>query len=388
MQLRLSLPSFFALLTFGVFTGPVVVAMAAYGQLPLPHGYTATSMVSGPAVYLAILIFAMYVVAILAAKPLTVWRPTIMFSGVLRQLFIWFYLMVSVASVAVVMVQLDFVSRLVADPFLAVLSFGVLIAEEKLLGYFFLGMACFAAYGVVGRSDNWTVRAIVAGWCTLVCVFYLLVGRREIALMLILMLVLRPKSDISVISPKVLGALFTVMIALLSYTSLRSTDEDSGIAVNSVIEELSPVPLSAYVIDRGGINDGAAFLAGTTPLRTIGNMSKSISEGFFIRESNSSGVVPVLGIAGSAYEFGFVVPLLLLLAVAILAKTSWLYYLNGHGDHWRVYSIYLSFKVFNVLRNGEFALVVMDVIMFSIMVFPLLVSTRKPVDRTPYGKLL
>jgi hypothetical protein len=376
-----------------ILSAPIVVALFALNRIPLPCAYTRVCQVDKSTVVLVLLLFIFFGLLGLYVNPIRSLWPRVLCGKGIRRLLAFLYFLISFTAITQIALKLEMCERLLANPFLAILSFGALLSEEKMLLYFFLGIFSLLALSLMRPEDGKVLTTVAFLWASFSCLFYVILGRREVALMLIIMLGYRGHQRITsaskvrfLIGMTALGAL---ALGISSIRSNATSDAVSNglVSIDTIVEELSPLPLSAYVLEQGGINDAAIPFTGLTPLRLLDHeVSKSISAGFFSRESDSGGIGPVIGIVGISIEYWLVVPVLLFIIIVVLAKTAWYNYGAGFGDQWRVLSIFLSFKIFTLMRDGEFAIVLMDIAMFAFLFMPLLV-VRFPDARDASGEM-
>ena len=112
-----------------------------------------------------------------------------------------------------------------------------------------------------------------------------------------------------------------------------------------------------------------------TPLRLLGleGKPKTVSSEIFLDKFGSvNSFNPVVGLAGVIYYYNFY-PFLLLLILSVYAKII-LYNYNIHRTYpYRLLVFFLSYKSFILFRDGEIPIIMLDIIMFNIMIFPALI---------------
>lgn len=367
----LSLPVIVGGLTVAAFSIPVLLSIGLHGRVLVPPGWTRELRVSVEAGLIAILVNLIFL-AILAKAP--VWRPRVPTLPALRtarRTVALGYALVSLLSFAVMAWRLEMVPMLLSNPLLGILSFGARLGEEKLLLFFFLGLSIFIGQALLTPADprwlRWGYRSAVV----LSLLFYVLLGRREIVL-LSLCLLLLTAGTLDLRSPRTY-LYFGLPLLLLIVLGITRLDDASDFGLAA--EELSPVALSAYVIEHD-VPVSLSQLPGGTFLRFALPGQKGISVTFFMHEVDSGdNPTPVLGLAGIAYQYWFVFHLAFAWLLAVAAKSAWGIYLATNAQVLRVLGVFLSFKVFNFFRNGELPIVFLDIVMFGVLILPALLAS-------------
>lgn len=370
------LPVLVASLTVLAFSVPVLASIVLHERVIVPDGWTRALRVSSEAGLLAVLINLCFL-AVLATAPTyqvrirSVWSHT-----AARRTVALGYALVSLLSFAVMVVRLDMVPMLLSNPLLGILSFGARLGEEKLLLFFFLGMAVFIGKTLVDARDpgwlRWSYTLVTAGSL----VFYLLLGRREIVLLCLCFMMLSARTlDFKVARTYVY---FGVPLLLLIALGVGRLNDATDFGLNA--EELSPVALSAYVLEHETPVSFSRLPEGTVLRISIPGL-KAISQNYFMHEVDSGDLpTPVLGLAGIAYLHWFFFHVVFVWLLGVAAKSVWNTYLVADSETMRVLAVFLSFKTFNLFRNGELPIVTLDILMFAVLVTPALLVAAQAAD--------
>ena len=371
-----------ACLTIFAFSMPVLASIMLHDRVVVPDGWTRALRVSPQAGLLAILINLCFL-AILVTTPAYRWQLPCLWSGAAaRRLVALGYGLVSVLSFAVMAIRLDMLPMLLSNPLLGILSFGARLGEEKLLLFFFLGMAVFIGKTLIDARDpgwlRWSYGVVTAGSL----VFYLLLGRREIVLLCLCFMMLTARTlDFRSVRTYVY---FGVPLLLLIALGVSRLSDSADFGLNA--EELSPVALSAYVLEHERPVALTRLPEGTFLRMAVPGL-KAISQNYFMHEVDSGDLpTPVLGLAGIAYLYWFFFHVAFVWLLGVAAKSAWKTYLEADSEAMRVLAVFLSFKIFNFFRNGELPIVSLDIVMFAVLIAPaLLVGGRASVPAQPVG---
>ncbi|GAA3994840.1 hypothetical protein GCM10022210_56450 [Mucilaginibacter dorajii] len=265
-------------------------------------------------------------------------------------------------------VKIKYVSLILSDPLLAIVS-GGLIADEHLLLYFFLGISGLIGFALIRKEDGFFLNFIGGLFSVLIVVFYFFLGRREVAIMSICFLLLAKGKGISKVKWLLLGVSSLVIVVFIM--SLRIGDEGKKIYdLNS--EELSPVSYSSYIIQQNELYNPLRGITEATILRPFLFNKSSIAVQYFKNEVGDPAATPVIGIAGITYMYGFIVPFINVFILGVLFRTVSVSFNKSKSPWLKIFLIYLTFKAFNLFRNGEFSILSLDILMFTILMIPAL----------------
>jgi hypothetical protein len=369
------LPVLVACLTIFAFSAPVLASILLHDRVVVPDGWTRALRVSPQAGLLAILINLCFLAVLVTAPAYRLQLPSWRGGAGVRRMVALGYAVTSVLSFAVMAIRLDMLPMLLSNPLLGVISFGARLGEEKLLLFFFLGMAVFIGKALIDDRDpgwlRWSYAVVTAGSL----VFYLLLGRREIVLLCLCFMMLTARTlDFRSVRTYVY---FGVPLLLLMALGLSRLSDSADFGLNA--EELSPVALSAYVLEHEAPVALARLPEGTFLRMTVPGL-KAISQNYFMHEVDSGDLpTPVLGLAGIAYLYWFFFHVIFVWLLGVAAKSAWKTYLEADSQVMRVLAVFLSFKIFNLFRNGELPIVSLDIVMFAVLIAPaLLVAVRAP----------
>lgn len=362
------LPVLVACLTIFAFSVPVLVSIMLHDRVVVPDGWTRALRVSPQAGLLAILINLCFLGVLVTTPAYRLRLPSLWTGAVARRMVAIGYALISVLCFAGMAIRLDMLPMLLSNPLLGIISFGARLGEEKLLLFFFLGMAVFIGKTLIDDRDPGWLRWSYGFIATGSLVFYLLLGRREIVLLCLcfMMLTVRTLDFRSVRTYVYFGVPLLLLIAL--GVSRLSDSADFGLNA----EELSPVALSAYVLEHEMPVTLTRLPEGTF-LRLLVPGLKAISQNYFMHEVDSGDLpTPVLGLAGIAYLYWFFFHVAFVWLLGVAAKSAWKTYLEEDSQVMRVLAVFLSFKIFNFFRNGELPIVSLDIVMFAVLIMPAL----------------
>jgi len=372
-------PLLVSVLTILFFSLPVIISILTSGRVVLPSGFTYKSGVGAfyGSVAIAIDLFLLYFFSISPVLRLNF--HSIITPDVIRKFFILFYIAITWVSFYIIDARLDFVHSLLDDPITTMLNVGSSLIEEKLLASFFFGISGCISFALTRKDDGILLRA--ASFITMLAIvlFYFFVGRREISLMTLCFFLLSKREKINRSYLIIVGVIaVAIFITVLSLRLSMQDNNDPLYATNS--EELSPVAYSAYVIAHTLPNIPASFTE-VTPLRSK-LFPTTISAAYMKAQSGySDDASPVLGIAGVTYMYGFIVPVILLIMVGIVVRSVTYEFKRHKTAVLRMLLIFVSFKAVNLFRNGEFPIVMIDILLFFILCLPILYlnfSNHKP----------
>jgi len=359
-----------AVITIVFFSLPVIISILTNGNILLPSGFTYTIIV-GPFYGIAAIMIDLLLIYLFSMSPVIKLNfHSIITPDVVRKFFIVFYMVITWFSFYIINAKLNFFSSLLEDPVMTMLSVGGNLVEEKLLASFFFGISGCIGFALTRKDDGFLLR--LASFITMlaIVIFYFFVGRREISLMTLCFMLLSKREKINRTYLIVVGVLSAlILITVLSLRLSVQDNDDPLYATNS--EELSPVAYSAYVIEHNTPNIIASFTE-VTPLRsklfptTISAAYMKAQTGY--NEDSS----PVLGIGGVTYIYGFVVPIIMLLMVGIMTRSVTSEFKLHKTPVLRMLLIFMSFKAINLFRNGEFPIVMIDILLFFILCMPVL----------------
>jgi len=359
-----------AVITIVFFSLPVIISILTNGNILLPRGFTYTIIV-GPFYGIAAIMIDLLLIYLFSMSPVIKLNfHSIITPDVVRKFFIVFYMVITWFSFYIINAKLNFFSSLLEDPVMTMLSVGGNLVEEKLLASFFFGISGCIGFALTRKDDGFLLR--LASFITMlaIVIFYFFVGRREISLMTLCFMLLSKREKINRTYLIVVGVLSAlILITVLSLRLSVQDNDDPLYATNS--EELSPVAYSAYVIEHNTPNIIASFTE-VTPLRsklfptTISAAYMKAQTGY--NEDSS----PVLGIGGVTYIYGFVVPIIMLLMVGIMTRSVTSEFKLHKTPVLRMLLIFMSFKAINLFRNGEFPIVMIDILLFFILCMPVL----------------
>jgi hypothetical protein len=282
-------------------------------------------------------------------------------------------LLITWISFAIINAKLNFLSSLLSDPLVTMLNVGGGLVEEKLLKSFFFGIAGCLGFALIKKSDSLLLR--FSGFFTMltIALFYFFVGRREISLMTLCFLLMVKREKISRVYLMIIGGLLvTILIFVLSVRISMQNNTDPLYATDS--EELSPIAYSAYVIQHSTPSIGRSFTE-VTPLRAK-LFRTTISAAYIKTQTGYNDVAnPVLGIGGVTYMYGLIVPAIMILTIGVFSRSVTNEYKQKKTPIIKLLLIYMTFKAVNLFRNGEFPIVMIDVILFFILSVPALYLT-------------
>jgi len=198
--------------------------------------------------------------------------------------------------------------------------------------------------------------------------FYFFIGRREVSIMTLCFLFLLKRNKINRVYLIMLGVFIIGIIIFI--LSLRVGD-DSGPLFSTNSEELSTVAYSSYVIKQANPSVTSSITEATFLRPYL--IPEDISATFVKAESGySDSAGPVLGIAGITYMYGFIIPCLTIFILGSFFRTISREFQKNKIAVIKVLLIYVTFKAFNLFRNGEFPIVEVDLIKFFILIAPAL----------------
>jgi hypothetical protein len=360
------------------FSLPVLVGIAERGYILLPPGYTYTLAVQPLFGIIAILIDLVLLFLFAVSPVVRLNFHSIVTPDIWRKAAIWGYIIITWVCLYIFNARLNFISSLLNDPVATMLSLGSELVDNKLLGEFFLAIGGCLGYALIRKEDGWLLKA--TGFITMVgiALFYFFVGRREISLMTLCFLLLLKKEKLS---RQYLAVVFGVSVAVLIFVlSLRvDAGGSSGSMYATDSEELSPIAYSAYVIQHT-TPDVIGSFAGATPLRSK-LVPLSISAAFFLKQSGYNDVsAPVLGVGGATYMYGFIIPVIELVLIGMFARSVTNEFKKKKTPVLKLLLIYMTFKTINIFRNGEFPIVMIDILLFFVLSLPALyLNFKKPV---------
>jgi hypothetical protein len=359
-----------AAITIVFFSLPVIVTIVANGSILLPSGFTYTSFVS-PFYGIVAIIFNILLLYLFSKSPIIKLNfHSIITPDFIRKFFILFYIGISWFSFYIINAKINFISSLIADPLLTILSVGSDLVEEKLLASFFFGISGCIGYALISKHDGIFIRALSFITMLVIVTFYFFVGRREISLMTLCFLLLTRRNKISRTYLIIVGILSAVILIFILSLRLSLQDNNSS-AFATDSEELSPIAYSAYVIRHSTPDIIRSFIE-VTPVRSK-LFPTTISAAYLKEQSGYNDVAnPVLGIAGITYMYGFIVPIFMMLVIGIIVRSITNEFNIKKTPVLKVLLIFMSFKSINLFRNGEFPIVMIDVILFFCLCLPVL----------------
>lgn len=365
-KLRDEPPFTAAVFTVFMFTCPVFISIALYGEILLPSGYTSLLTVE-PIYGLYALIINFTLLYIFGTAPvLNAGFHSILSPNYLRKILIWFYLAITFASIFIINKKLDFFNSLIDDPVITMLKVGGSLGEENLLRYYFYGIAGCIGFALVKKDDDRITRLTSTACMILIVLFYFLLGRREISVMTLCFLSLVKRDKINKVYIFIIGVFVIAMLVFI--LSLRTGSDSSGmLSTNS--EELSTIAYSSYVIQQTSPDIIKSFTEATLLRAYI--LPSGISEAFIKNQSGYSDPgAPVLGIAGVTYMYGFIIPFITVLIFGTVFRTIAFGFKKKRSPVLKLLLIYIVFRSFNLFRNGEFPIVTLDTIKFFILISP------------------
>lgn len=350
------------------FSLPVLISIAARGYILLPQGFTYT--INVPAIYGLIAIgIDVLLIFLFAVSPVVKFGfHSIISPGWLRVAFIWFYILLSWTSFFIINAKLNFFSSLIENPLLTMLSLGSELVENKLLAPFFFGISGCISYALISKTDSFFLKATCYFTMIFIAVFYFFVGRREISLMTLCFFLLVRKERLS---PRYLASVGAISFAILIFVlALRLDVQDNSEPLYATdSEELSPVAYSAYVIQNTSPDIVNSFVE-VSPIRSK-LVPNTISAAFLIKQTGYDDIAnPVLGIAGVTYMYAFIIPAIELLLIGCVARSVNYAYRIKKTPILKLLLIYMVFKTVNIFRNGEFPIVMIDVLLFFVLALP------------------
>jgi hypothetical protein len=256
---------------------------------------------------------------------------------------------------------------IIEDPLFTLISSGTNLEQENLLRYFFLGFSSFIGFALLSDEDPFVFKFLISTLTFLTIILYFFLGRREITAMCICFYFLLRKGELGMflkilLSVLVLGSIITVL-------ALRSSDYNDNFVFSTASEELSTLGFSSYVI----ANEDIEFIQSFTKVTFLRPYlySDGISAEFIRKETNYIGSgSPVIGIAGITFMYGFIIPIITLIILGSLFKTISIEYSKKKTSALKLLLIFVTFKTFNLFRNGEFPIVILDVVKFLILCSP------------------
>lgn len=363
-----------AFLTISVFSVPVIISIVTKGYLLLPGGYTYTLIVN-PLFGLAAILLNLLLLYIFSISPILKLRfHSLITPHYVRKFVILCYVGISWLCFYVFNAKLNFISSLISDPAATMLSVGGDMVEQKLLASFFFGMSGCIGYALLDKRDGLLLKTVVYATMLTIVLFYFFIGRREICLMTLCFFLLARKSNISRGYLVVVGSITGVILVSILALRLSLQDNDQAMFASDS-EELSPMAYSAYIIQHNTPDIPGSFV-GVTPVRmhilktTIASAYVQNQTGWKDDANN-----PVLGIGGITYMYGFVVPVLMLLVLGIIIRSVTNEFRQKKTPILKLLVIYMTFKTFNLFRNGEFPLTSIDIVLFLILCLPALFLT-------------
>jgi|GEM_PF-5590298 len=350
------------------FSLPVLVSIAVRGYVLLPPGYTYTLAVK-PLFGLAAIAIDLLLLFFFSIAPVVRLNfHSIITPDLLRKALILLYLLITWICFYIFNHTLNFVSSLLSDPVTTMLGLGSALVDNKLLGVFFLGISGCLGYALTKKEDGVLLKTLSFITMLAIALFYFFIGRREISLMTLCFLLLVKKKKISrTFLAVVLAASAGILVFVLS---LRvDTAGSGGSLYGTDSEELSPVAYSAYVVQHATPDIISSFTE-VTPLRSK-LFPTSISAAYFMEQTGYNDIAaPVLGVGGVTYMYGFIVPIVELLLIGVVARSVTNEYKLKKTPVLRLLLIYMTFKTVNIFRNGEFPIVMIDILLFFILALP------------------
>jgi hypothetical protein len=363
-----------AFLTIAVFSLPVLINICTRGAVLLPSGYTYTLSAKPLFGFIAIAI-DLFLLYLFSVSPIVkMGFHNIIAPGSVRKLLILLYIAISWLSFYVFNAKLNFISSLISDPAATMLSVGGDMVEQKLLASFFFGMSGCIGYALLDEHDPALLRFSTYITMFIIVLFYFFIGRREISLMTLSFLLLVRRSKISRTYLIVVGCItFTILISILALRLSFQDSDQSMFATDS--EELSPVAYSAYIIENTPPVFFKSFTE-VTPIR-MHLLHTTIASAYVKNQTgyNDDANNPVRGIGGITYMYGFIVPIMMLLILGILVRSITNEFRVKKTPLLKLLVIYLTFKSFNLFRNGEFPVTSIDIILFILLCLPALFLT-------------
>lgn len=388
MKLLNTIPKFLCLATSVVYSAPVFLSLLINGRAVLPPGWFMVDYVGIPASLLALTIMLVFTILFFITPGISV-RPPFVFSissSTYRLLLIFIYLSIALFCIYYIDAKTNFLSKVITDPVFAILSLGGTIVQEKLLLYSFLVLSVFIAYSLVAKDDALIIRMTVYVSCALVVLFLFFTGRREnVLLALFFLFFSRSGGGKSLFKYGALLSVAALIVSVVLYLRLSVNDGDSiGFGLDA--EELSPVAISAYIVENYSV-DFLGSIDGSTLFRLFLSQDfKSISGWFMIAIQGNSAdrATPVIGLVGASHLYGYVIPLIQVIIFACLCNSVSRSFIMTRSPAIKVFEIFLAFKLFNLFRNGEFPIVTLDVLMFTFLVYPaILVRFKSTQNNNP-----
>jgi hypothetical protein len=366
LKLRREPPFAAAFFTILIFTCPVVISIITTGVIALPGGYTSGTAVE-PIYGFAALIINIVLLFVFGTAPVFKANfQSILAPDFLRKILIYAYIALTFFSFYVINVKLNFLNSLLEDPITTMLKVGGDLGEENLLHYYFYGISGCIAFALVRKDDGFFIKAVCFICMLIIVLFYFFIGRREVCIMALCFLFFLKRDKISRISIIVVGVF---IIAVIVFVLTLRTGDDSGSMFSTSSEELSPVAYSAYVIQKTTPDIIKSF-TGATLLRAY-LFPSGIAVSFFKSDSGySDPATPVLGIAGITYMYGFIIPFFNVFVFGSFFRTVSREFQKKKTPVMKLLLIYVVFRAFNLFRNGEFAVVTLDMIKFFILLLP------------------
>lgn len=358
-------------LTIAVFSLPVLFSICTKGYLLLPPGYTYTLKVNPifGVISIAIDVFLVYIFSI--SPMVKMGFHSLKAPDVFRKLLIVIYMSVSWASFYIFNAKLSFISSLLSDPAATMLSVGGDMVEQKLLASFFFGMSGCIGYALLNNTDGILLRISTYFTMFIIVLFYFFIGRREISLMTLCFFLLTRKRTISRTYLVVVGFITaTILISILTLRLSFQDNNQSMFAADS--EELSPIAYSSYIIANKTPDFFRSFTE-VTPVR-MHLLHTTIASAFVKNETgyNNDANNPVLGIGGITYMYGVIIPVIMLIILGMLVRSVNNEFIQKKTPILKLLVIYLTFKSFNLFRNGEFPVTSIDIILFIVLCLPAL----------------